>query len=74
MGVRKVKRMTGEHTLNRTRCLTTGKLVYVDKKSAKQARNKLTGGLSIFLCGDHYHLGHHGNIPRQQHREIHGES
>lgn len=71
MGVKKVKRMTGEHSLNGSHCETTGKKIYVDKKSARQVRNRLTGGLSIFPCGTHYHLGHHGDLQRYEHRRAH---
>lgn len=61
-------------SMNGWTCPKTGKVAYVSRAAAKKVRNKLPGGgLSIFPCGEHYHLGHGGARPREEHRKLHSD-
>lgn len=54
-------------------CDTTGKRMYSDRKYAKLAM-QATGavGMSAYRCEhcDLWHIGHRGNLTRQQHRNL----
>lgn len=60
--------------MNGVTCPMTGKKVYMTRKDARAARNRLGNGLSIYSCAEngpkHFHIGHHGTKTRQEHREL----
>lgn len=67
--IRKIEKMV----LDGTTCDKAQKRVYMTRDAAKEARNRLGAGLSIYACDGHFHIGHHGNWSRQEHREQHDE-
>ncbi len=60
--------------LNGTTCAKTQKKVYMTRDAAKEARNRLGSGLSVYRCDNHFHIGHHGALTRQEHRERWGRA